>query len=220
MYCRCRYSPSCWRWEQRGLGVPCAGRAPQDHLFGHTQVTFQSPSPWTSLGKPGLVCKDPVISTHMEASGCKCRNTLCSHGFICFYLFIQAVDVQTSRITLGSSHEVANPCGVPGNDRSFEECDTSGEFQQEFHANAMISSAQDDKIHLSCPFFSLKEKPLFTSVCHFLGMGFVICYAVKLHTDPLSNSCLEITTVTNCNSLQGSCQNPSGLFTLKLCSKE
>lgn len=83
----------------------------------------------------------------------------------------------------------------------------------------MISSAQDDKVQLSCPgffFFSLKEKPAFTSGSHFLGMGFVICYAVKLPTDPLSNSCLEITTMTNCNSLQDSCQNPSGLFTLKL----
>lgn len=75
------------------------------------------------------------------------------HRFICFYLFILAVDVQTSRIKLAPSHEVANPCGVPGNDRSFEECDTSGEFQQGFHANVVISSAQDDKVHLSCPFF-------------------------------------------------------------------
>lgn len=80
--------------------------------------------------------------------------------FICFYLFIQAVDVQTSRIPLAPSHEAANPCGVPGNDRSFQECDTPGEFQQESHANVVISSAQDDKVHLSCPgFFSFLFPP-------------------------------------------------------------
>lgn len=47
-------------------------------------------------------------------------------------------------------------------------------------------------------------------------MGFVVCYAVKLHTDPISNSHLEIITMTNRNSYQGRCQNPSGLFVLKL----
>lgn len=47
-------------------------------------------------------------------------------------------------------------------------------------------------------------------------MGFVICYAVKFHADLVSNSCLANTTMTNCKSYQGHCQNPSGLFALKL----
>lgn len=56
----------------------------------------------------------------------------------------------------------------------------------------------------------------FTSGCHFLKMGFVICYAVKPHADLVSNSCLEMITMTNCNSYRGRCQNPSGPFALKL----